>query len=278
MVKRIIRIIIGIVLTLALLSISRMLSTRNPKDLVFSHGKLEIRHTTVTEQIGWGKPVVELYLNRYSDFKCKVILKSSESSVLRVSLMRHEGFGRFSFKIPNLDRGKRFEYAFEVTTALEDKIRVPSDPEHFFLIKYKGEVSRIVLILHIVFMFGAFYYMIQSLFSAIGILTGRAGKSEAVRMTRWVLICSFIGGWPLGIILNYQAFGIIYEGFPFGYDVTDNKTQFMFLFWLLSALLVRGSLFSSDESRDRLGSRGFAVAVIISFVVSLVLFLIPHSI
>lgn len=278
MVKRIIRIIIGVVLMLVLLTISRKMSTRNPEDIVVSHGKLEIRHKTVTEQIGWEKPIVELQLNRFEDCNCRIILRSSESSVLRRSFMHYEGFGRFSFKVPNLDKGKRFEYAFEVTTATKEKIRVPSDPERFFLIKYKGKVSRVVIYLHIIFMFGAFYYMIQSLFSAIGILTGRASKTEAVRMTRWVLICSFIGGWPLGIILNYQAFGVIYEAFPFGYDVTDNKTQLMFLFWLLSALLVRGSFFSSDESRDRLGSRGFAVAVIVSFVVSLALFLIPHSI
>jgi len=232
----------------------------------------------VTEHVRGGKPVVALQLNRYDDFKCRIILRSSESSVLRTSLMEHEGFGRFSHKIPILDKGKRYEYAFEVTTAAGEKVRVPSDPEQFFLIKYKGQVSGVVLVLHIIFMFGSFYFMIQSLVSAIGILADRIPKVEAVRMTRWVLVCSFIGGWPLGIILNYQAFGVLYEGFPFGYDVTDNKTQLMFLFWLFSALLVRGSFFASDESRDRLGPRGFAIAVIASFVVSLSLFLIPHSI
>jgi hypothetical protein len=51
----------------------------------------------------------------------------------------------------------------------------------------------------------------------------------------------------------------------------------MFVFWLISLLLVRGSFFGRDIKSDTLGPRGFAFAVIVSFVVSLLIFIVPHS-
>jgi hypothetical protein len=126
-------------------------------------------------------------------------------------------------------------------------------------------------------MFGAFYFMIQSLWSAIDILSTGLGKKSAVSNARWVLLCTFIGGWPLGFLLNYQAFGPLWEGFPFGYDITDNKTQLIFIFWLVSLLLVRGSFLGKGEERDWLGPRGFALAILLSYIVSLFLFIVPHS-
>ena len=134
-----------------------------------------------------------------------------------------------------------------------------------------------MLVLHIIFMFGAFYFMIQSLWSAIEILSTGEGMKSAVLNARWALLCTFIGGWPLGYLLNYQAFGPIWEGFPFGYDITDNKTQLIFLFWHVSLLLVRGSFLGRGRERDLLGPRGFALAVLLSYIVSLFLFIVPHS-
>jgi hypothetical protein len=126
-------------------------------------------------------------------------------------------------------------------------------------------------------MFASFLFMVMALFGAIRILRRGEGKASAVRSARWVLALSFLGGWPLGFLLNYQTFGVLWEGYPFGRDITDNKTQFMFVLWLASLLLVRGSFLGRGEDRDRLGAKGFAWAVVASFIVSLGLFIIPHS-
>jgi hypothetical protein len=126
-------------------------------------------------------------------------------------------------------------------------------------------------------MFGSFFFMVMSLFGAVRILRGQEGKRNTVNMARWVLILSFIGGWPLGFILNRQAFGPVWEGFPFGYDVTDNKTQLVFIFWLVSLLLAWGSFIGRGEEKDCLKAKPFAIAIVMSFLMSLALFLLPHS-
>jgi hypothetical protein len=131
---------------------------------------------------------------------------------------------------------------------------------------------------HILFMFGAFFFMVMSFLAAIDILRGREDKKNAVCAARWVLVTSFIGGWPLGFVLNYQTFGMLWEGFPFGYDVTDNKTQVIFILWLVSLLLAWGSFVGKGEEKDRLGRKAFALAIVACFVVSLALFILPHSI
>jgi hypothetical protein len=96
-------------------------------------------------------------------------------------------------------------------------------------------------------------------------------------MTRWVLLFSFLGGWPLGFALNWQRFGVMWEGYPFGYDVTDNKTQILFVFWFVVMLLSRRSFFGRHQGRDLAPERVYAWAVISSAVVSLALYLVPHS-
>jgi hypothetical protein len=271
------RIVVGIVLTVLLLALARMLSTRRPREIIVEREGFVIQHRTVTEQVGPGKPVVVLKIDKFIDIIPKIMLRSSTSGVLRVASLKHTGFGRYEFTMANLGRGERFEYAFRIDPPLGGRIRIPEQEDGFFLLKFKGEVSKVVLVLHIILMFGSFYFMIQSLFGAVSMLRGVEGMAGTVSMVRGTLACLFVGGWPLGFILNYQAFGTIWEGFPFGYDITDNKTQVIFLFWLVTALLVRGSLFGGNRERDRLGERGFAVAVIVSFAVSMLLFLVPHS-
>lgn len=275
--KMAIRIILGFILTIALLGISRSLSTRRPHDLAAESTGFRVEHRTVTEQVGPGRPDLSLTVKGDQALEAVVRYRVGREGALRTVVMTGEGDGRWRAVLPDLGRGTKIYYALELLRSGETVARIPEKNDSFLFIKYKGKVSAVVLTLHILFMFASFYFMVQSLWSALGILAGRAWKAEAVRHARWVLISSFIGGWPLGFILNYQAFGVVWEGFPFGYDVTDNKTQIMFVFWLVSLLLVRGSFLGRGEERDMLGARGFAVALLVSFIVSFLLFIVPHS-
>lgn len=271
------RIIVAVILTVVLLGISRRLSTRRPHDLAMEGPGFSAEHRTVTEQVGAGSPVLSLTLRGDRELEPAVLYRVGREEALHTVPMAMEEMGVWYSVLPEYKKGTKIYYAIELRDGSGIVARMPEESGSFLFIKYKGKVSSIVLILHIIFMFASFYFMIQSFWSAIGILVGRDWKMEAVGHARWVLISSFIGGWPLGFILNYQAFGVVWEGFPFGYDITDNKTQIMFIFWLASLLLVRGSFLGRGEERDRLGARGFAVALMVSFVVSLLLFIVPHS-
>jgi len=275
--KPAIRIILGFILTIAILGISKNLSTRRPHDLAVERAGFRVEHRTVTEQVGPGRPDLSLTVKGDRALEPVIRYKVGKEEALRTVVMTGEGDGTWRAVLPELGKGTKIYYSLELLRGGETVARIPEKSESFLFIKYKGKVSAVVLTLHILFMFASFYFMVQSLWSALGILAGRAWKAEAVRHARWVLISSFIGCWPLGFILNYQAFGPVWEGFPFGYDVTDNKTQIMFVFWLVSLLLVRGSFLGRGEERDTLGAPGFAIAVIVSFIVSLLLFIVPHS-
>ncbi len=272
-----VRIVIGFILTIALLGISRRLSTRRPHDLTVEGEGFRIEHRTVTEQVGPGRPDLALSAEGERALAPVVRYRVGKEHDLRSVAMRDRGDGVWEASLPGFVKGTKIYYAIEILGEGEIAARIPAERESFLFIKYKGKVSAVVLTLHILFMFASFYFMVQGVWSAAGIIAGRARKAEAVGHARWVLISSFLGGWPLGFILNYQAFGVVWEGFTFGYDVTDNKTQIMFVFWLVSLLLVRGSFLGKEEELDMLGARGFAAAVIVSFLVSLALFIVPHS-
>jgi hypothetical protein len=272
------RIIIGIVLTLLLLTAARRLTMGRPVDLVSGEEGLRVHHRTVTEQVGPGQPLVRARIEPEQHVALVVRWITPPSSEIQARGMWEIRNGIWEARLPELKKGTKIKYWITVATADGLKVRMPGDPEKFAVLTYKGKASKLVIGAHVFFMFAAFFFMVMSFLAAIEILRGREDKKNAIRAARWVLVTSFIGCWPLGFILNYQTFGPLWEGFPFGYDITDNKTQAIFILWLASLLLAWGSFIGKGEGRDRLGRKPFAWAIVTCFVVSLALFVLPHSI
>lgn len=271
------RIIIGIVCTLALLVLARRLTTGRPVDIDVEEGGYRIRHRTVTEQIGPGQPLLAVRVVPGERCIARVELDTTYVKEFPRRPLFRKDANTFTSWLPDLGKGKRLGYAIRVWPGDTASVRLPADPDEFFVLKFKGEASKPVIVAHVAFMFGAFFAMFMAFLGALRILKGREGKKSTVNAARWVLALSFIGGWPLGFILNSQTFGPLWEGYPFGYDITDNKTQLIFVFWLVSLLLVWGSFIGRGEEKDRIGARAFAWAIVASFVVSLALFILPHS-
>ena len=74
-----------------------------------------------------------------------------------------------------------------------------------------------------------------------------------------------VGGLILGPIVQRFAFGAYWTGWPFGHDLTDNKTLIAFLAWLPASVLAwRGAKTK--------------IAVALGWVVMMGIFLIPHSV
>ena len=73
-----------------------------------------------------------------------------------------------------------------------------------------------------------------------------------------------IGGLMLGPIVQRIAFGAYWTGWPYGHDLTDNKTLIAFLAWLTATIL------AWRRANTRL-------AVTLGWVVMMGIFLIPHS-
>ena len=75
----------------------------------------------------------------------------------------------------------------------------------------------------------------------------------------------FVGGLVLGPLVQKFAFGMYWTGWPFGGDLTDNKTAIAVISWLLAAIMLK---------RSEHPARWAAFAAIITIVV----FMIPHSV
>jgi hypothetical protein len=90
------------------------------------------------------------------------------------------------------------------------------------------------------------------------------GKNPLFRKyTTWTLILFTAGGLVLGPVVQYYAFGDLWTGIPFGWDLTDNKTLIAFAFWILA--------FVMNRKKER------PIYTAIAALVLLLVYSIPHS-
>jgi hypothetical protein len=126
------------------------------------------------------------------------------------------------------------------------------------IIRFKGAVPAAVLIPHILFMFTAMFLATRS---------GLAAFVESPATERYVLITGislFLGGLILGPLVQKYAFDAYWTGWPWGHDLTDNKTAVAFISWLVAYW--------------RIKKNGQAKAwVIAAAIITLLVYLIPHS-
>jgi len=144
----------------------------------------------------------------------------------------------------------------EYYLVLQDgKIKIPEEGP--VVIRFKGTVPDYILIPHIFFMF--FAMMISTLAGIMAL--GKISKQKLYGKIAFILL--LIGGMVLGPLVQKHAFGELWTGIPFGWDLTDNKTLIAVLFWLLAYI---GNL-----KKERRG------LTILAAVVLLAIFSIPHS-
>jgi len=249
---------------------------RRRQDHPFDHLRA---HLTVYEQVGPGQPEIILQVEPPTEIDAAVLYRVPGVEAFDTVGMSEISTGVWSARLPAKGKGYRLEYGFIIsqTGISEAGTTLATSATGYYLIKYKGEVSVTVLVLHILCMFAAFFYIIEAIFGAFAMLIMGEEKEFTVAQTRWVLLFSFLGGVPLGFVLNRQRFGPIWEAFPFGTDITDNKTQLVIIFWIIVAALSWKSFTCRRTGRDAVSPGVYATAVIIASVLSLFLYLVPHS-
>jgi len=165
-------------------------------------------------------------------------------------------------RLPAQPPAGKLEYYLTLETPDGGTVRIPDTPEGTVIIRFKGPTPIFVLLPHVLMMFFAVL---------IGMRAGLAGlfAPSSMRKLAWTTLALVtIGGLMLGPIVQKTAFGEYWTGFPFGFDLTDNKTLIMWLVWLLAVLVL-------EKVKDRqLAGR---MTVIGAAVVMVVVYLIPHS-
>jgi hypothetical protein len=157
-------------------------------------------------------------------------------------------------EVPQQPAAGKIQYYFEITDSKGIQTYFKDSP---VVIRFKGGVPGFILIPHILFMF------IAMLFSTLAGLMSAIRHPLYKKYTLQTLILLIIGGMILGPLVQYYAFGDLWTGIPFGWDLTDNKTLIALVFWILAVVM------------NRKQERPFYTAL--AAVVLLLVYSIPHS-
>lgn len=157
--------------------------------------------------------------------------------------------------IPKQPAAGKVEYQLAVYDG-EKYIPLTEDP---VVIRFKGPVPGYILIPHIFFMFFAMVFSLRTGFEAVFI------RKKTLFLTTTTLLLFLVGGLILGPIVQKYAFDAYWTGWPWGHDLTDNKTIIAFIFWLIAWVVLR----RKPENR---------VWPIVATIVMLMVYLIPHSV
>jgi len=100
------------------------------------------------------------------------------------------------------------------------------------VIRFRDDVPAYILIPHILLMFGAMLFAVYSLI----MVTMHKDYRKWLKITVATL---FVGGFIFGPLVQHAAFGPWWTGFPYGTDLTDNKTLISFLFFLVALVSLK---------------------------------------
>lgn len=128
--------------------------------------------------------------------------------------------------------------------------------EEPLLIRFRNDVPAGILVPHILLMFGAMLFAVYTFLLVI--------TRKAYRKWLWITVGTlFAGGFILGPLVQHAAFGPWWAGFPYGTDLTDNKTLLSFLFFAAALATLKWKY------------NKWVVSLAVLFMIAI--FSIPHS-
>lgn len=201
---------------------------------------------------------------------CKIILEAVSSDYEATLYYRHfpkkedwiqlpfksDESGKIASSLPTQPAAGKLEYYIEIKNINSQKITELSKDEPC-VIRFKNPVPAWALIPHIILMFIAM--LLSNLTGAMAIFNHDRFRYYGVL----TLITLLVGGFVFGPIVQYYAFGQAWTGFPFGYDLTDNKTLIAFVAWGIAVFL------NKNIKRP--------VISFLAAIVMIIVFSIPHS-
>lgn len=171
------------------------------------------------------------------------------------SPLQREG-DRLTAQLPHQPPAGKLIYFVYLTKNNHSVSLTGDDP---IILRYKGAVPAFILVAHVLIIFFAMLFSTRTGLEALD------ANGKAKKYMLWTLGLFFIGGFILGPLMQKYAFGSFWTGFPFGIDLTDNKTLIAMLGWLWA-------WFKNRRGKE---GRGW---IIFAAVLMLVVFLIPHSV
>ena len=258
----------AIVITLSAVVYQRVTGPTNPKRVSFDFDGTSYKskltrslETTITLDEAKGD---YLTLNKTSPMKIKVSPSNENfkidvmyriypgSDTLKAAEVVKESDG-YIILFPSQPPAGKIEYKVSINDSSNSKVLFDDTVR----MRFKSPVPGYVLIPHILLMF------IGMLLSNYTGIIAFENREKALRYAIYVMIAIGAGGLLLGPLVQKFAFGSFWTGWPFGEDLTDNKTLFIFIVWLTAWLLNR------KKTRR--------ILLVLAAFLTLLVYSIPHS-
>lgn len=221
-----------------------------------------------TKQIGTTKIDYELPRSTDGDGKDLIKIKAPSDISGKIKFRRFRSYDEWQYAdmrrsneflyadIPEQPAAGKVMYEIYLKPASGGDVKLSKEP---IIIRFKGDVPAYYLFPHIFFMFFAFWFSVRTGFEGLY-------KGKNTYLFSWItVICFFFGGMVLGPIIQLHAFGALWTGWPFGHDLTDNKTLVAFVMWIVALWRIKKN-----------PNQGWWA--VIAAVVLIAVYLIPHSV
>jgi len=279
----------------AVFAADKFISTRAPDMLtkgdlriVYKHAKEEdagfpyrFNLTVSSRSVKVPADGVKAYWMKGEDYKAKK--NKLQKSDFNVTTMETTGDGLFTAALPTRAKNTRYAMFMEITDGANVLASLPEkalEEKHLYGISYKTDPNKLGLLVHIVLMLVALMLLIHAFYYAFNYLWNRqdwiVGKSASALF--WGILCYGVSAFPLGMWIEYEKYGTYWTGFPLGWDVTDSKTLFNFVYWAVVVILMKGTIFSKNKAKDLISHKTYAWVAIIGGILTMVVrFAIPHG-
>lgn len=246
--------IAAIIITIASAAYQRMTGPTYPIKGTAQVGAMHISYDLLTSHATTGDANMHIIVpdeNVEGELKWKRFKSNDEWSIEHLDRIADTLF----IAIPKQPAAGKVIYQIILIDEKGNEHLLPSEP---IIIRFKNHVPLYILIPHIILIFAGM------------LLATRTGLEAIFRNTQtypliiWTAIFLFLGGLIFGPLVQKAAFNEYWTGWPFGHDLTDSKTAFAMIFWIIA-------LFRGRKKDGR-------VWTIIASVFTLVIFLIPHSV
>ena len=166
--------------------------------------------------------------------------------------------GRLTTVVPHQPAGGKVEYRLILRSSGVIAGVVPADES--VVARFRTSVPAALLLPHVLAMFVS---MLLATRVVLEVVTTAGGRPRRLVLAAMALLV--VGGLVLGPLVQRAAFGALWTGWPYGTDLTDNKTAIAVLAWLPATVVAWR------------GRRQLRWPVVIGWVVMMGVFLIPHS-
>ncbi len=222
-------------------------------------GKIELANTEISFRLPRSHEItsdckVQIPVNN-PDIEGRLIYKRFKTQDLYTRAPMLQENGSLVAYLPKQPPAGKLEYRVILSHKTEEKSLPAETP---VIIRFKGIVPTSIIIPHV------FIVFLALLFSSRTGLEALKRKSHPRKLALWTTLFLFLGGMVFGPLMQWYAFGAFWTGFPFGRDLTDNKTLIALIAWLIA-------LFVGQGKRSAWGW------ILGASLITLIVFYIPHS-